>query len=243
MPFSMLYEEGYQISLVRELIRPAPPADQKAIIAALFVDLAPILQPITLDLELGCTYVDTVLDDPDAAPAVRFWHLHQDPPPPSFAIRAPVRDGAPVARAPVLDPTTISAWLQEPLDQEVSDRVVTIEMLGVDHARVRLCSPDLAARPVFDIHEGSGKYEIPVENRTDGSWVSGPRLNMLYPPIRLVFTNVRGDLSCHFYVTWTRWATPGTAEYQVFCGCVKRLLASSWRVSYRDEVFQAGLDH
>ena len=234
------YEKGLALSLGRVLTEPPTPSEQIQIVRALFADLAPILQPISLSMRVGWTYLDGEPDDSDTFKGL-YLQLRQDPPPPDFNIHGAL-DEASIMHAPVLDPETIAAWLREPLEHRVPERNTIIETLAMRDSRVRLCTPELAANPLFKIHDGPDRYEIPVEARPDGKWVSGPHGNMDKYPISLyLFWDYEG-LNCEFDITWTRWATAGTAEYDVFCSCVKKILASSWSVRYRSDELKEGLD-
>ncbi len=234
------YEKGFELCLEREWVDPPTPSEQIQIVRALFEDFAPILQPISLDLRVGWTHLDGVPDHSNTFKRL-YWQLCQDPPPPDFFIDGMSRPDVLVARTPFLDPETIAAWLREPLEHRVPERHTIIETLDMRDSRVRLCTPDLAANPIFEIPDGRDRYEIPVESRTDGKWVSGPYGNMSESPISLSLFSGYGMLYCNFEPTWTRWATAGTAEYDAFCSCVKKILASGWSIRYRDDVFKEGI--
>lgn len=228
--------------LSRVCFEVVPASELVALVGATQRALAPVVQPVALDLRIAARAPDSPFPDFDVPMPKPGWFLCQDPAPQGVDYGAPVGRSPDVRRTPVLDEPTVTGWVREALDQVASGHVATLETLRMTHTRARLLSAELAGAATMPIFDGPDRFEVPTEQRNDGTWVSGEvEPDLRQPPIGVRLEYDGRLFKLYLTVAWSPWATEGTAEHAAFCACLRRLLDLSWEADGIAPAFECGM--
>lgn len=213
----------------------------------LLVELSPVVQPLSADLELRCRTAST--DEFGWYDFVKGMH----PPNPGFSIQeTSIPAGVKIAKrlpssttlVTQLDGGTFRHWLMRCMDQSLpnSEYRTTLYTLRFSETRARLLDESQwDVQKDFPLRAENGtECWFPIEQRKDGLWVSGPYEGpIMYPPIEL---EINTGLSAHFldftlYSHWSLWNESGTLEHKALVQVLQRLIHKSWSPEYVDPSF------
>jgi hypothetical protein len=203
---------------------------QGALIAEAIDVIAPLFEPLAIEVDLGCLNRELLYLGPDL-PDRNSFHIRV-PNLPQHVGLAPMYEG-PILEVPTIDGTAIKSWLPKALEEPCTEagpsfRTTWQRMLF------------LACRG--RLHGGSGETfllesandRIPVETRKDGSsWISGP-LDLpgwrLAVPCKVEFRQdtIKGAVDLDLSVFWSIWQDEGSPSARVFDELKQKIVALGW---------------
>jgi hypothetical protein len=211
-----------RLSLVRFVKSEVDFSELRAVAHAVFTALWPVVQPLSVDLTLAARsprefpYINRKIPVP-----VRNWHL--------LAVDTPAHVAIPTwAEAewanpsqyseeaiPELTPQALADWLARAHAQQLPEGYVPVlETMEMHDTRARLLQDQ---KPSAQLTWGQKTHAVPVEQREDGLWVSGPMREAMinHSPIEVTLTNFHGRLDLDIAVYWSPWIEKGATEEEV----------------------------
>jgi hypothetical protein len=194
-----------------------------------FTALWPVVQPLSVTLEMAARSRDLPLLELDIPVPISTWHLREVEVPAHVPVNARVeklgkhREEA----VPELTPQVLAGWLARAHAQELPEGYVPVlYVLHVYYTRARLLSYQ---EPCAELAFGPETYTLPIEQREDGLWVSGPmRGTIINPPIRWTLVNNDGRLDLEIEIGWSPWVETGSAEAELWLTCLQELEKQGW---------------
>jgi hypothetical protein len=161
---------------------------------------------------------------------VSTWHLREVEVPAHVSVDAYVKTPGKHSEEAVaeLTPQVLADWLARAHAQQLPEGYVpALDTLHVYYTRARLLEYE---EPCAELAFGPQTYTLPVEQRKDGLWVSGPmRRTMINPPIRWTLVNNNGRLGLEIEIGWSLWAEKGSAEAELWLTCLQELEKQGWK--------------
>ena len=149
-----------------------------AIANTIFTVLWPVMQPLSVTLEMAARPREFPFIERNIPVPVRNWHLLEVDAPAHVAITKWAewegRDPSKYSEEeiPELTLQALANWLARAHSQQLPEGYVPVlDTLERHYTRARLLEYE---QPYAELAWGSETYAIPVEKREDGLWVSGP---------------------------------------------------------------------
>jgi hypothetical protein len=205
-----------------------------AIANTIFTVLWPVMQPLSVTLEMAARPREFPFIERDIPVPVRSWHLLGMGVPAHIAIAKWAEweriDPSEYSEEtiPELTPQALADWLARAHAQQLTEGYIPVlDTLEIHYTRARLLENQ---EPYAELAWGSETYAVPVEKREDGLWVSGPiRKTMInHPPIEISLVNFHGRLGLRIAVYWSPWFEVGSAEAGLLRTCLLELENQGW---------------
>jgi hypothetical protein len=205
-------------------------------------ELRTVIQPLSVDMMVGCRDRNLWLLDRYVKPPVPHWFI-QASPLPTGVIVTPELANTRVSQASELSRKTLMDWIQEALQQEcpcAKTHQICWHRLYIAATRARIADEvPFANRQSFVLDSDRGKFKFPLERRNDGLWVYGPIEELFTePPFNLSITNEEGALTIHMLLHWSLWTQPDSASYAALHQALSQIVAKGWELTDYRHLFE-----
>lgn len=226
---------GRQYDLVRQFDPTADAGLQPAILE-LFGALSLLIQPLGVNITVGCVDRELGMPDWDIPVSEPDWHLRGEDTPSwvfveTFAPPAQIRGVREIGTA------QMGACMEEALRQPCpapGTHRVSLFTLEVVAARVRMDerNPDGVQPGWMRLESDDGTFTVPQEIRDGARWVSGPIEPLPNdPPVHLQLTYEGGCLRMRISVRWSLWQEADAQGPTAFSQMLDRAVAIGWENS------------
>lgn len=188
--------------------------------------LAGVVEPLAIRLCLGARPADTPYVDRRLEVERAMWQLQREHLPDGVEPAMPPGRPFIVATTPELSLGRLRSWFAAAVDQPSPSpgAVIMQHTLVCEDRRSRLLTAGGASTCLVKMDEMTLERALSREGVVAFPM---PRVEAI-PPVRLRVSNDGDALIADLWVSWTPWATPGTAEADAVKAALDRLLEEGW---------------
>lgn len=210
---------------------PLPNEVELAQVAFSAIDaLREVAEPLSIDLNMVCSDVETRWPEGSIDPAQPCLHLRAAKLEQTLSIK-PMYEGANISIAPYLDRQSLNRWIEVALSQPCSNAgAITawgdISVLATCARIYRQTSDE----SVLTVSGETGSFEVPVRKLNNNErWACGPVFAAATePPIDLAFHSEGGTISLVICIHWSWWTDPGTPERLALDQAFEQIRLQGW---------------